>query len=53
MRSTLRPKKMYSSDRPHREFDALSVIFDVPFFDEEAKRKILGLTAKRAFCIED
>ena len=44
---------MYSSDWPHWDFDAPSVIFDLPFFDEEAKRNILGLTAKRVFRIED
>ena len=44
---------MYSSDWPHWDFDAPSVIFDLPFFDEQAKRNILGLTAKRVFRIED
>ena len=44
---------MYSSDWPHWDFDAPSVIFDLPFFDEEAKRNILGLTAKRVFRIEE
>ena len=44
---------MYSSDWPHWDFDAPSVIFDLPFLDEQAKRNILGLTAKRVFRIED
>ena len=44
---------MYSSDWPHWDFDAPSVVFDLPFFDEEAKRNILGLTAKRVFRLED
>ena len=44
---------LYASDWPHWDFDAPSVIFDLPFFDEEAKRNILGLTAKRVFRIED
>jgi len=44
---------MYSSDWPHWDFDAPSVIYDLPFLDEQAKRNILGLNAKRVFGIGD
>jgi predicted TIM-barrel fold metal-dependent hydrolase len=40
---------MYASDWPHYDFDAPSVIWDLPFLDEEAKRNILGLNAQRVF----
>ena len=43
---------MYASDWPHWDFDAPSVIHDLPFLDEQAKRNILGLNAKRVFGIE-
>jgi predicted TIM-barrel fold metal-dependent hydrolase len=40
---------LYSSDWPHWDFDTPDAIFDLPFLDEEAKRNILGLNAKRLF----
>jgi len=40
---------MYASDWPHWDFDAPSVIWDLPFLDEQAKRNILGLTAANIF----
>lgn len=40
---------LYASDWPHWDFDAPSVIWDIPFLDEEAKRNILGGNAARAF----
>jgi len=40
---------MYASDWPHWDFDAPSVIWDLPFLDEGAKRNILGLTAANIF----
>ena len=42
---------MYSSDWPHWDFDSPSVIYDLPFLAEPAKRNILGETAKRVFSI--
>ena len=40
---------LYASDWPHWDFDAPSVIYDLPFLDEQAKRNILGLNGKRIF----
>ncbi|MCB1493156.1 MAG: amidohydrolase [Rhodobiaceae bacterium] len=40
---------MYSSDWPHFDFDLPSMIADLPFIDEQAKRNILGLNAARLF----
>ena len=40
---------LYASDWPHWDFDAPSVIWDLPFLDEHAKRNILGLTAAKEF----
>lgn len=40
---------LYSSDWPHWDFDAPSVIYDLPFLDEPARRNILGLNAGRVF----
>ena len=33
---------LYASDWPHWDFDSPSVIWDLPFLDETAKRNILG-----------
>ena len=38
---------LYSSDWPHWDFDPPSVIFDLPFLSEQAKRNILGENAHR------
>ncbi|MEC7488381.1 MAG: amidohydrolase family protein [Pseudomonadota bacterium] len=40
---------LYASDWPHWDFDAPSVIWDLPFIDEEAKKNILGGNANRLF----
>ena len=40
---------LYSSDWPHFDFDTPSVIHDLPFLSEQAKRNILGLNACRLF----
>ena len=43
---------MYASDYPHWDFDLPSVIYDLPFLDERAKRNILGETALELFELE-
>ena len=43
---------LYSSDYPHWDFDLPSVIYDLPFLDEAAKRKILGGNAIELFNLE-
>jgi hypothetical protein len=40
---------MYSSDYPHWDFDLPSTIFDIPFLTEQAKRNIVGETARHVF----
>jgi uncharacterized protein len=40
---------MYSSDYPHWDFDVPSLIYDLPFLDEESKRAILGTNAQKLF----
>ncbi|MEX2453065.1 MAG: amidohydrolase family protein [Rhodospirillaceae bacterium] len=40
---------LYSSDWPHWDFDLPSVIFDLPFLTDDARRNILGLNAKAVF----
>ena len=40
---------LYASDWPHWDFDLPTVIADLPFLDEEAKRNILGRNAARLF----
>ena len=40
---------LYSSDYPHWDMDLPSTIWDLPFLNEQAKRNILGETAKRIF----
>jgi predicted TIM-barrel fold metal-dependent hydrolase len=40
---------LYSSDYPHWDFDLPSVIYDLPFLSEQAKRNILGGNAMRLF----
>ena len=44
---------LYSSDWPHFDFDTPSVIFDLPFINEQAKRNILGLNAARIFGLNE
>ena len=40
---------LYASDWPHWDFDAPSVIWDLPFLNEDAKLNILGRNADRVF----
>ena len=40
---------LYASDWPHYDFDTPSVIWDLPFLDEESKKNILGENARRLF----
>ncbi|MFI9386992.1 amidohydrolase family protein [Kutzneria sp. NPDC052558] len=40
---------VYSSDYPHWDFDVPSVIHDLPFLTDQAKRKILGGNACQLF----
>lgn len=40
---------LYSSDYPHQDFDLPTVIWDLPFLSDEAKRNILGGNAMRLF----
>jgi hypothetical protein len=40
---------MYSSDWPHWDFDVPAQIAGLPFLDEQAKRNILGETARKVF----
>jgi predicted TIM-barrel fold metal-dependent hydrolase len=43
---------LYASDWPHWDFDLPSVIWDLPFLDETAKRNILGYNAARIFNLD-
>jgi predicted TIM-barrel fold metal-dependent hydrolase len=40
---------MYSSDWPHWDFDLPGGLFSLPFVDEQARRNILGETARKLF----
>ncbi|TMC06608.1 MAG: amidohydrolase, partial [Chloroflexi bacterium] len=40
---------LYSSDYPHQDFDLPTLIWDLPFLSEQAKRNILGGNAMRLF----
>ncbi len=40
---------LYASDYPHWDFDAPSVIYDLPFLNESQKRAILGGNAQKVF----
>ncbi len=40
---------MWASGFPQWDFDAPSALWDLPFLDDEAKRNILGGTAKKLF----
>lgn len=44
---------LYSSDYPHWDFDLPSVIYDLPFLTEQAKRNILGENARKLFRLDD
>jgi predicted TIM-barrel fold metal-dependent hydrolase len=43
---------LYASDFPHQDWDMPSVIWDLPFIDERAKRRILGENALELFGLE-
>ena len=43
---------LYASDWPHWDFDLPTVIADLPFLDEPAKRNILGFNAAKLFGLE-
>jgi uncharacterized protein len=43
---------VWSSDYPHWDFDLPSVIYDLPFLSERAKRNILGANAARLFGLD-
>ena len=43
---------LWSSDYPHWDFDLPSVIYDLPFLNETAKRNILGGNAARLFGLD-
>jgi predicted TIM-barrel fold metal-dependent hydrolase len=43
---------VWSSDYPHWDFDLPSVIYDLPFLKEQAKRNILGANAARLFNLD-
>lgn len=40
---------LYASDYPHWDFDTPSTVYDLPFLDEESKRRILGQNAAELF----
>ena len=40
---------LYASDYPHWDFDVPSVIYDLPFLTEKAKKRILGQNAADLF----
>ncbi len=44
---------LWCSDWPHWDFDAPSVIWDLPFLDERQKRNILGENAARLFNLDN
>jgi hypothetical protein len=43
---------LYSSDYPHWDMDLPSVIYDLPFLTDQAKRNILGGNAQRLFKLD-
>jgi predicted TIM-barrel fold metal-dependent hydrolase len=43
---------LYASDWPHWDFDLPTVITDLPFIDEQAKRNILGHNAAKLFGLD-
>jgi hypothetical protein len=43
---------LYASDWPHWDFDMPSVIWDLPFLSDQAKRNILGINAARLFNLD-
>ena len=43
---------VWSSDYPHWDFDLPSIIYDLPFLKQDAKRKILGGNAAELFGLD-
>ena len=43
---------LFGSDYPHWDMELPSVIYDLPFLDEKAKRNILGENARKVFNID-
>ena len=43
---------LFATDYPHWDMDLPSVIWDLPFLDEKAKRKILGENAQKVFKLD-
>ena len=43
---------LYASDYPHWDMDLPSVIYDLPFLGEQARRNILGENARRLFNLD-
>lgn len=43
---------LWASDYPHWDMDLPTVIWDLPFIDEKAKRNILGKTAQKLFKLD-
>jgi predicted TIM-barrel fold metal-dependent hydrolase len=43
---------LYASDWPHWDFDLPSMILDLPFLTDQAKRNILGETSLKLFNLE-
>jgi hypothetical protein len=43
---------MFASDFPHWDFNLPSTIYDLPFLSEQAKRNILGETARQVYNLE-
>jgi predicted TIM-barrel fold metal-dependent hydrolase len=43
---------LWCSDYPHWDMDVPSIIWDLPFLDEKAKRNILGENARRLFDLD-
>ncbi len=43
---------LYSSDYPHWDMDLPSTIYDLPFLSEQAKRNILGESARKLFNLD-
>jgi hypothetical protein len=44
---------LWSSDFPHWDMDLPSVIYDLPFLSEQAKRNILGENSRRVFKLDN
>ena len=43
---------LFASDFPHWDFNLPSTIYDLPFLNEQAKRNILGETARQVYTLE-